>query len=286
MSTPPSFADLGKAAKDLFSKGFNYGVYKVEAKTKTESGVEFTANGSSNHDTKNFIGSLETKYKWSDYGIQFTEKWNTENLLVSEVSVEDQLVKGLKLSFDTQFVPQSGKKSGKIKTEYKQEYVHTNLDVDFNFAGPTILGSAVVGYSGWLAGFQVVLDTAKTAASLVSQKNFAIGYSNNDLTFNVALKDNTQFTGSIFQQVSRKVETGIQVEWTKGSNDTTFAVATKYCPDRDTTIRAKLNNSTQLALCCQHAVRDGVTLTLSTHIDAKNFNQGGHKFGLGLDFDA
>ena len=38
------------------------------------------------------------------------------------------------------------KKSGKIKTEYKQEFVHTNLDVDFNFAGPTVYGAAVVGF--------------------------------------------------------------------------------------------------------------------------------------------
>jgi len=40
----------------------------VEAKTKTSSGVELTANSSSNHDTKKFTGSLETKYKWPDYG--------------------------------------------------------------------------------------------------------------------------------------------------------------------------------------------------------------------------
>lgn len=41
-------------------------------------------------------------------GVTFTEKWNTDNQLATEVSVEDQLVKGLKLSFDTQFVPQTG----------------------------------------------------------------------------------------------------------------------------------------------------------------------------------
>jgi Eukaryotic porin len=46
----------------------DYGLYKVEAKTKTSSGVEFTASGSSNHDTKNFLGNLETKYKWNEYG--------------------------------------------------------------------------------------------------------------------------------------------------------------------------------------------------------------------------
>jgi len=41
-------------------------------------------------------------------GITFTEKWNTDNVLSSEVTVDDQLLKGLKMSFDTQFVPQTG----------------------------------------------------------------------------------------------------------------------------------------------------------------------------------
>ena len=40
----------------------------METKTKSTSGVDFTVNCSSNHDTKKFVGSLETKYKWSDYG--------------------------------------------------------------------------------------------------------------------------------------------------------------------------------------------------------------------------
>ena len=38
------------------------------------------------------------------------------------------------------------KKSGKIKTSYKQEYINLNCDVDFDFAGPTIHGAAVAGY--------------------------------------------------------------------------------------------------------------------------------------------
>jgi len=41
-------------------------------------------------------------------GITFTEKWNTDNVLATQVTVEDQLLNGLKLSFDTEFVPQTG----------------------------------------------------------------------------------------------------------------------------------------------------------------------------------
>ncbi len=37
------------------------------------------------------------------------------------------------------------KKSGKIKTGYKQEYINANCDVDFDFGGPTVHSAAVLG---------------------------------------------------------------------------------------------------------------------------------------------
>jgi len=52
---------------------------------------EFTATGSSNTDTGKASGSLETKYKIKDYGLTFTQKWNTDNTLGTEVSMEDQV---------------------------------------------------------------------------------------------------------------------------------------------------------------------------------------------------
>jgi len=284
MSTPPSYADLGKTARDLFSKGYNYGQYKVEAKTKSSSGVEFTTNGSSDHENGRFVGNFEAKYKWKDYGLTLNKKWNTDNTLATEVSLEDQMVEGLKLSLDTKFAPQSGKKSGKIKTEYKHDYVHTNLDLDL--ASLTVFGSAVVGYKGWLAGYQLALDTSKTAKSLLSQNNFAIGYTKDDLTLHAAVNDGSEFQASVSQKVNSRLETAINMNWTVGSNDTKFGFGAKYCPDRDTTVRAKLNNASQIGVSFQHKIRDGVNLTLSSLIEGKTLNQGGHKFGVGLDFEA
>lgn len=37
-------------------------------------------------------GSLETKYKWAEYGLTFTEKWNTDNTLGTEIAIEDQVI--------------------------------------------------------------------------------------------------------------------------------------------------------------------------------------------------
>ncbi|MEQ2229354.1 hypothetical protein ILYODFUR_018004 [Ilyodon furcidens] len=39
MAVPPSYSDLGKAAKDIFSKGYGFGVVKLDLKTKSQSGV-------------------------------------------------------------------------------------------------------------------------------------------------------------------------------------------------------------------------------------------------------
>lgn len=43
-------------------------------------------------------GSLETKYRWTEYGLTFTEKWNTDNTLGTEITVEDQVMVACKKS--------------------------------------------------------------------------------------------------------------------------------------------------------------------------------------------
>ncbi len=56
----------------------------------------------------------------------------------------------------------NSKKSGKVKTAYKREYVNVGCDVDFDFGRSCIHGAAVLGYEGWLAGYQMTFDTAKS----------------------------------------------------------------------------------------------------------------------------
>lgn len=47
-----------------------------------------------------------------------------------------------------------------------------------------------------------------------------------------------------------------------------------------------MNNNSQVGVAYTQRLRDGIKLTLSSLIDAKNLNQGGHKIGLGLDMEA
>jgi len=276
---PPKYSDLGKAAKDLFDKGYNYGFAKVDLKTSANNGVDFTTKGASSLDTGLIEGSLETKYKSSF--ATFTEKWSTDNKLSTEVVIEDQLVAGSKVSINTSFSPKSGKKTGTVKTAYKRDYVNMTLDTDFNFAGPTLHGAGVVGYEGWLAGYQFSFDTAKKN---LDKSNFAVGYTGDDLQVLGTVNDGSEFGGSVYQKVKNGVQLGVQLSWDKGQSATRFGVASKYAIDGDSSLTAKVNNSGQIGLGYSHKLREGVTLTLSSLLQGNKLNEGGHKLGLGVEF--
>ncbi|XP_044252736.1 voltage-dependent anion-selective channel-like isoform X1 [Tribolium madens] len=283
---PPPYSDLGKKAKDVFGKGYHFGLIKLDCKTKTGSGVEFNTGGVSNQESGKVFGSLETKYKVKEYGLTFSEKWNTDNTLATEVAIQDQLLKGLKLSSDLTFSPQTGSKSARVKTAFTNERVALNCDVDLDSSGPLIQAAAVVGHQGWLAGYQTAFDTQK---SKLTKNNFALGFSTGDFILHTNVDhsdDGQEFGGSIYQKLSPKMETGIQLAWSAGSNNTKFGIGAKYDLDQDAAIRAKVNNSSQIGLGYQQRLREGVTLTLSALIDGKNFNNGGHKIGLAVELEA
>ncbi|XP_058134724.1 non-selective voltage-gated ion channel VDAC1 isoform X2 [Dasypus novemcinctus] len=283
MAVPPTYVDLGKSARDVFTKGYGFGLIKLDLKTKSENGLEFTSSGSANTETTKVTGSLETKYRWTEYGLTFTEKWNTDNTLGTEITVEDQLTHGLKLTFDSSFSPNTGKKNAKIKTGYKREHINLGCDVDFDIAGPSIRGALVLGYEGWLAGYQMNFETAK---SRVTQSNFAVGYKTDEFQLHTNVNDGTEFGGSIYQKVNKKLETAVNLAWTAGNSNTRFGIAAKYQIDPDACFSAKVNNSSLIGLGYTQTLKPGIKLTLSALLDGKNVNAGGHKLGLGLEFQA
>lgn len=280
---PPQYADLGKSAKDLFNKGYNYGTVKLDVKTKTKNQIDFNLTGEHNNDVQKTLGTLEAKYKSPAHGLTFTEKWNTDNILKSELTVEDQILKGLKVGLDTTYSPANGKKSGVLKTAYKHDKFLLNTDVDLDLAGPVIHNSLVVGHLGWLLGLQATFDTAK---SQLTRNNFAIGYSANDFTLHTNVNDGTEVGGSIYQRVNDQLEMGVSLSWSSVNNVTRFALASKYTLDKYSNVQAKVNNLSQIGFSYTQQLRDGVKLVLSALVDGKNINGGGHKLGLGFELEA
>jgi len=278
---PPTFGDLGKQSKDVFGKGYHFGVLKLDVKTKTATGVEFSSGGTSVLDTGKVSGNLETKYKVKDLGLTFTEKWNTDNTLNTTLDIQDKLMPGLKVTLDTNFAPATGSKGGCVKAEYKHDTVSANADMDLGLS--TINASVVAGHKGWLAGYQTTFDLGK---STITKNHIGLGYAASDFVLHTSIANGTDFGGSVYQKVSPKLDTGVSLGWSSANSSTSFGIGVKYVLDDGACVRAKINNKSELGLGYQQKLRDGVTLTLSSLLNTGTFSAGGHKVGLALEMEA
>ncbi|CAF1339636.1 unnamed protein product [Adineta steineri] len=175
------------------------------------------------------------------------------------------------------------KKTAELRTAYTHDKAHVETNVAFDSAGPILNGAVVLGHQGWLAGYQYVFNTARSA---LTKNNFAVGFRAKDFTLYANMNDSNEVGGSVYQRINDRLETGVQLAWTAGSNQTRFALASKYQLDAQTVVSAKVNNICQVGLSFAQLLRPGVKLTLSALFEAKNLNAGGHKVGLGLELDA
>jgi len=158
---PPKYDDLGKDAKDLLSKNYHFGVAKFEGKSSAANKTEFVADLTHNPETDAVDASLETKWKGKDalQGLTFSEKFAINNNALSCKLTYDN-IKNLVLDAEASFKRSTGDKGAKVKAAYQSEYLHAVGDMDLDFAGPTINGSAVFGYKNMFAGYQASYDTA------------------------------------------------------------------------------------------------------------------------------
>eukprot|EP00088_Acartia_fossae_P052099 TRINITY_DN5870_c0_g1_i1.p1 TRINITY_DN5870_c0_g1~~TRINITY_DN5870_c0_g1_i1.p1 ORF type:complete len:281 (-),score=104.40 TRINITY_DN5870_c0_g1_i1:1175-2017(-) len=278
---PPSFSDIGKQTKDVFGKGYHFGLVKLEVKSKTSTGVEFTAGGSSSTDGGAVAGNIETKYKCSDYGMTFTEKWSTDNTLNATIDVQDKVMPGLKLTLDGNFKPDTGAMAGKLKTDYKHDALAASADMNLA-SKPAINVSASVGHGAFALGYNTCFDTAKSA---LTKHNVALGYSTKEMVAHVTANDKKVFGAGIYHKISADLETGVNISAAMDGK-TGFGVGCKYTLGPDASIRAKVDNSSLVGLSYQQKLRDGITLTLSTQLDGTKLNQPGHKLGVALEMSA
>jgi len=280
--SPPTYSDLGKSARDIFSKGYDIGSIKLDVKTKAEGGMEISAGGNHCLESGKINANLETKYKCKDYGLTLTEKLNTDNCLNTDIAVEDKLAKGLKLQLCTSFFPMTGKKKGTLKTTYKTEHLTITGDSTLVTA-PVLNASAVAHYNNIFFGYQGAFDTAK---SMLTKNNVAAGYTASDMAVHTYANDGSDFGASIHHKLGKGLEGAVDVGFSSSSNTSRFGLGCKYALDHNSSLRAKVNNQGMIGLGYQHRLRDGVTLTLSTLVNGKNPNGGGHKLGLSLELGA
>jgi voltage-dependent anion channel protein 2 len=65
--------------------------------------------------------------------------------------------------------------------------------------------------------------------------------------------------------VSPKLDTAIDLNWSAGSNETRFGIGCKYELDKEASVRAKVNNLSQIGLGYHQKLREGRFQNMCLH---------------------
>lgn len=274
---PPKFKDLSKKVSDLFKDDFERaGQAKLVVKSKANNGVNITVEGDKNNDTNQVSAFLESKYSHS-CGINLKEKWTTKNVVTTEVSVKDKVMKGSTLTGEATFSPSTGPQGGKLKFDFASNKFTSNTSFD----GTTFTTAGVFAQNNYNLGAQTEFDTAKA-----SLKGYKIGmsYVQSDLVFTTAVSNSNDVQSSIFHVPNDKCTTGIQFSWNRATSNTTFALAGAYTYDAETNVKCKIDKDLNLGLAYVQQVRPGISLTMAASINTAQLNSDSHQLGFGLTF--
>lgn len=278
---PPLFVDLGRSARDVFFKGYNFGFVKSDTTTKSGD-IEFKTNVAHSLQTGKLAGAVDLKYKIPQHGTTITERWNTDNVINMELLIDNKIMKGLKLVLDTSYAPFIGKRTGKVRAEYRHDKATLSGELKSDgLAGPVMTGAAVFSYNNMHFGYQTGYDPTK---GNVTHNHFGAALDVGDFSFHSYVQNAAEFGGSVCHKVNKELELAANMSWISGEQTTRFGVAAKYDLDRDTVVRAKVNNASQMAVALTHALKPNFKITVSAAVNMQNLTDGSHKLGLGVEY--
>jgi len=189
----------------------------------------------------------------------------------------------LKVILETAYAPYVGKRSGKVKTEFKHEVISINADVNIDTAGGPIFNfGGVVGYQNLYLGAHTGFDPSK---SKLTHTNFGVAFDKGEFGVHALVNNGNEFGGNLYHRVNSQLEMAANLNWTSGEQATRFGVGAKYDVDRDTVVRAKIDNASRLGVGLTHTLKPGLKLSVSALINLPHFSEGGHKLGLAIEYD-
>lgn len=178
----PFFAELGQKSFELFNRGFNSDVIKLDINSKTPFNIDFKAGGFTGINTANTFAYLESNHLFPTYGVLLSGKWNTDKVLLTEISIPNPRNKRLKLSINYAMPQPPLPRYFQIKGEVKTDRLAWNTEAELK-AIPMVKLAGVFGLNGYYAGAQagyflkvcfscIDSEQYKAAASSLLSKSF------------------------------------------------------------------------------------------------------------------
>jgi hypothetical protein len=269
----PQFKDLGKKAKDLFKKQYDF---KNEAKIVSKAaGVKLESGGVH---SKGLVGY--TKANWTDDYLGDVEVEAHSCGLAKGQFKLNNVADGVNLTV-------SGAASGCVGLEanYAQENIAATLKAGHNLnkGCTSVSASAVLGFDGVSVGGQVDLDASG------SPKDYNVGaqYSAKDLVAAMVTSNKgDDITVSFHQKVSCCTSLGASMLVKPESGSRAYTFGTDYSLDKNTGIKVKAGSCGTVGVAVSHTLADPkVKLGISAQFNALSDDIfKAQKFGICLNF--
>jgi len=278
----PSFPDLGKDCRDLFTYGYHVGFVRVDVRNETCHGIEVKANGTHTIEDKTANAGVEVRSCWPANGVTTVSRWDTGNNLSNDL-IYSNFIPGARMTLASRANIDTGLKGGALRGNY----THCKFTLDTNAEAADdsnlLVGASIVG--GMEGVFGAVKVDFDTDAGEVKTTNLGAGYMKKDYNFMIAYDNLTILKGFYFHRVRPDVEIGAMSTITGADEAPLLGVAAKYVfSGYGHTLRAKVNSKSIFGLGLALKIVEGFTASASADIDLKNFAKGPHKVGFGMDF--
>jgi voltage-dependent anion channel protein 2 len=273
----------------LLGRDYPFHAIGLEIKTKTPSNVSFRVAGTRDSKNGHIAGDLEAKYTDDKNGTVLTNTWTTANVLRSQLEVENQLAKGLKLEAHSSLNPEKGINSGLFNLTFKQPGYHARASLDL-FHGSNITSDVVLARNGILLGAETNYNVND---GTITRYATAVGYSAPDYAITIhGLSNLRLFSASYYHRVNADVEAGAKAVYNSAasSNGMNLEVGAKVYLDKAAFVKAKIASTGILGLAYTQTLRPGVKAAFGVAIDTQKLNDptipgSAHRVGAQFTFE-
>ncbi|KAL0288509.1 UNVERIFIED_CONTAM: Mitochondrial outer membrane protein porin 6 [Sesamum calycinum] len=279
---PASFSEIGRRARDLLTKDYNYD-QKFSLSIPSSTGMGLTATGIKKDQI--FVGDISTQYRSGKATVDV--KVDTYSNISTKVTYD--VVPGTKaaISFN---VPDH--KSGKLDVHYIHHHAAINSSIGLN-PSPLLEVAAAIGSKDVAIGGEIGFDTS---SSSFTKCNAGISFNMPDfsaaLIFVPSLKfcqgfkaaDKGQTVKASFAHlVNPLTGTEVAAEMTHrlSGYENSFSIGSIHKVDPLTLVKTRFSDNGKVAVLSQRQWRPNSIATFSAEYDTKAVNQA-PKFGLSI----
>ncbi|XP_061963483.1 mitochondrial outer membrane protein porin 4 [Populus nigra] len=269
-SQPAPFSDIGKRAKDLLTKDYNYD-HKFTLSILSSTGMGFTATGLKKDEV--FVGDINTLYKSKNTVVDV--KVDTYSNVSTRVTVND-ILPSTKAAFSFK-IPDH--KSGKLDVQYFHHHAAIESSIGLN-PNPLLEFSAAIGSSNLSLGGEVGFDTA---SSSFIKYNAGIGLNEPDFSAALLLTDKGQtLKASYVHSVNPFHSVAAEMTHRFSSLENSFTIGSSHSVDPFTVVKTRFSDNGKAAMLYQHEWRPKSLITFSAEYDSKATHAANPKYGIAL----